>query len=410
MRILSPPLSVIESNLFDPSFGLIRRWIDGDPSLAADDLASLAADEEASALRRDLEDLQAEDVADLPMDLRMEPVEMPAHLAAQVDERVRASALGLSVSQPVPGLIVRVDRAIGPDGPLGWDMAHPFAVLLSEPAEHPDIWYGWLMASETDYATHWDLLLEESDQPVDPLAAMVQTWNPVHLYLPCASAPLGRLSPERLAAVRDLVNDMAVEDPDPAAADPGILVQRTTSSDSLVLTGSPLGDDADPRRRYQQLYFDAAGFVGAIARHALDHRVKPNPQPWWHGLLDDLRRAAGAAGLPLVPVPVAALGEADDLVAVTTDAGPPYRLGDLVELRLIASPAGDAVQLHLTLLRDEPLSVGVMRGERVRQQARLTAQARDADLFIGADQTLRLVVRNDADVILFSMGLGDVST
>ncbi len=404
MRILSPPLSVIESTLFDPSFGLIRRWIDADPSLSADDLASLAADEEASALRRDLDDLRAEDTDALTMTT----VAMPAHLAAQVNERVRASALGLSASQPIPGLIVRVDQAIGPDGPLGWDMAYPFAVLLSEPTEQPNIWYGWLMASETDYAGHWDLLLDEADQPVDPLAAMVQTWNPVHLYLPCASAALGRLSPERLAAVRDLVNDMAAEDPDPAAADPGTLVQRTTSSGSLVLTGSPLGNDADPRRRYQQLYFEAAGFVRAIARHALDHLLEPDPQPWWHGLLDDLRQAAGAAGLPLVPVPVAALGEDDDAVAVMTDAGPPYRLGDLVELRLIASPAGDAVQLHLTLLRDEPLSVAVMRGERVRQQARLTAQASDADLFIGADQTLSLVVRDDADAILFSMGLGDV--
>ncbi|CRI67851.1 hypothetical protein THIOKS1860020 [Thiocapsa sp. KS1] len=406
MRILSPPLSVIESTLFDPSFGLIRRWIDGDPSLSADDLASLAADEEASALRRDLEDLPVEGAESTPM----APVAMPAHLAAHVLERVRASALWLSVSEPVPGLIVRVDKALGPDGPLGWDMAHPFAVLLSEPIEHPDIWYGWLMASEIDYAESGDLLLEESDQPVDPLAAMVQTWNPVHLYLPCASAALGRLSPERLAAVRDLANDMAEADPDPAAADPGTLVHRTTSSGYLVLTGSPLGYDADPRSRYQQLYFEAAGFVRAIARHVLAHLVEPEPQPWWHRLLGDLMRAAGAAGLPLVPVQVAALGEADDSVGVTTDAENPYRLGDLVELRLIASPQGDAVQLHVTLLRDEPLSVGVIRGERVRQQARITPEARDADIFIGADQALSLFVRDDADVILFSMGLGDVGT
>ncbi len=401
MRELTPPLTVIEASLFDPSLRLVQRFLDDDPALTSEERTSLAADEGIQTHR------QALDEADVSADTSavVVPVALPNHLAEMVRQRVAVQDRNLSPA-PLPGLIVRIDQAVGPDGPLGWDIAHPFVVLLSEPTEHPDIWYGWLMSSETDYAGHWDLLLEETDQTYDPLAAMVQTWNPVHLYVDAISAPLGQLSPERLATVRELAQDLGGAQPDASDAAPGTLVQRTTSGDHLVLTGSPLGDGADPRWRYQELYFEAAGFVRTMARKALEHLAARQASSWWESVMTGLRTAAETAGITLTPVTAATLG---DEAAVAAGAEQVHRIGEMVELRLLPSTEGDAVQLHLVLAQTAPLRVGLALGARVRQQALLTQAAPETDLFAGADQALTFFIRDEDDQVRFSMALGKVS-
>ncbi|WP_213458880.1 hypothetical protein [Thiocapsa sp.] len=380
---------------------MVQRFLDDDPALTSEERTSLAADEGIQTHR------QALDEADVSADTSavVVPVALPNHLAEMVRQRVAVQDRNLSPA-PLPGLIVRIDQAVGPDGPLGWDIAHPFVVLLSEPTEHPDIWYGWLMSSETDYAGHWDLLLEETDQTYDPLAAMVQTWNPVHLYVDAISAPLGQLSPERLATVRELAQDLGGAQPDASDAAPGTLVQRTTSGDHLVLTGSPLGDGADPRWRYQELYFEAAGFVRTMARKALEHLAARQASSWWESVMTGLRTAAETAGITLTPVTAATLG---DEAAVAAGAEQVHRIGEMVELRLLPSTEGDAVQLHLVLAQTAPLRVGLALGARVRQQALLTQAAPETDLFAGADQALTFFIRDEDDQVRFSMALGKVS-
>lgn len=396
MRTLSPPLSVIESNLFDSSPALVRRWAEGDASLPAETRTALEADEVARALREDLEAGPA-DAGDLAPE---SAIAIPADLAEAVRLRVATANRRFS-AKPRPGLILRVHEAIGPDGPLGWDMARPLAVLLSEPTEHTRIWYGWLMSWETDYATWWDMLLEDKDEPYDPNAAMVQAWNPVHLYIPSACAPLGELSAERLAAVRDLADDLAGARPEPAEAAPGTLVQRTTTGGRLVLTGSPPGDASDPRHRYRQLYFEAAKLLREVATLAQARLGEQAAMPWWQRVLEDLRAAAAGAEIPLEPEPTGALS----VKVPPAEAGSTYRLGDWVRLRLIPSPEGDAVQIHLTLLGEDPLVVGLARGDKVRQQERLTPDAPEADLFAGADRRLTLFIRDSAGDLVFSKEL-----
>lgn len=403
MRELTPPLTVIEASLFDPSLRLVQRFLYDDPALTSEERTSLAADEGIQTHRQALDEAEVSDDTSAVV----VPVALPNHLAEMVRQRVAVQDRNLSPA-PLPGLIVRIDQAVGPDGPLGWDMAHPFVVLLSEPTEHPDIWYGWLMSSETDYAGHWDLLLEETDQPYDPLAAMVQTWNPVHLYVAAISAPLGQLSPERLATVRELAHDLGGAQPDASDAAPGTLVQRTTSGDHLVLTGSPLGDGADPRWRYQELYFEAAGFVRTMARKALEHLAARQASSWWESVMTGLRTAAETAGITLTPVTAPALG--DETAVADGDAGADQvnRIGDMVELRLLPSPDGDALQLHLVLAQTAPLRVGLALGDRVRQQALLTQDAPETDLFVGADQALTFFIHDEDDQVRFSMELGNV--
>lgn len=388
MLKLTPPLSVIESNLFDPSLDQLRRWSapDAQPAPADPDCQELL-----QAWNR-IETAIPEPHAAPP------PGPMPAHLADKI--RQRLAVANQTPQHPEPGLIVRLDRAMGPQGPLDWDMPQPLAVLLAEPTEEPDLWYGWLMAWETDYASPWDLILDDQDTPIDPLAAMVQVWNPVHLYWPAASAVLGRLQPERLAAVRDLALDLGTAAPPAGTARPGALVQRTTSGGHLVLTGTPLGADDDPRRRYRELYFAAAGLVRDMARQAVPVAAA---RPWWAGVLDAFRDSVRAAGLTLTPLPVAALGPSEP----EPDATASWQLADWITTRLIPGATGDSLRLQLRLLQSEPLLVGLERGGRVRQQSLLTPEAPEADLIAGADQDLTFFIRDAAGTTLYALPLHD---
>ena len=389
MLKLSPPLSVIESNLFDPSFDQLRRW-------SAADSPQPPTDPDCQERLHAWTHIQTT-IPDSPAALA--PTPMPAHLAAKIRQRLAVSEQARPL-QPEPGLIVRLDRAMGPHGPLDWDMPQPLAVLLAEPTEKPDLWYGWLMAWETDYAGPWDLILDDQDTPLDPLAAMVQVWNPVHLYWPAASAVLGWLQPERLATVRNLALDLGTAAPPTGSARPGTLVQRTTSSGHLVLTGTPLGTADDPRRRYRELYFAAAGLVRDMARQAVPIATA---RPWWAGVLDAFRDSVRTAGLTLTPLPVAALGPSEP----APDTSVYWQLADWITARLIPGATGDSLRLQVRLLQSEPLLVGLERGGRVRQQSLLTPETPETDLIAGADQDLTFFIRDAAGTTRYALSLHD---
>ena len=396
MRQLLPPLNVIEAGLFEPSPELIQRWALDGADLPPASRAALDANPDAHAmadvLRRPPDDDAFGDLPD------QGAVVLPAHLAAMIDARARLSALQLD-ARPRPGLMLRVDQATAPSGPTGWDMAQPLAVLLSEPTEHPDVWYGWLLASDTDYACTWDLLLEDDDGPVDPMAAMVQAWNPVHLYVPSAAAVLGELSAQRLAAVRDLALELLEADDDAAAADPGTLVQRVTQDGHLVLTGTPLGAADDPRWRYQELYFAAADLLRDLARQAI---IERSPRTsWWQQVLEALRAAADGWQLPLEPVPVLSLGTEDN----AGDLANHWHLGDWLDMSLIPSSTGDAIQIHLASRTAAVLSVALSADGVELQSARLDGAAAQADLFAGMGEALTFSVRDAEGKLLFEAAL-----
>lgn len=403
MRRLAPPLTVIEDALFDPSPALLQRWLDGDPTLSAERRATLAADPAAQAYA-------AAWRQEPPAPLHLPPgypVEVPAAIAEQIAARVATNALNLS-TQPRPGLILQIERALAPSGPLDWDLARPLAVLLSEPAEHPSVWYGWLMSPETDYASYWDLILEEEDAPVDPSVAMIQVYNPVHIYCPAASRALGQLSPTRLAAVRTLAADFLVGQPATLPKpDPGALLQRSTSAGHLILTGTPLGDEQDPRHVYQELYIVVADYVRAMARQALAELAAPEPAPWWHRALAALRDAADRWQVELAPVPVLAMGpETADLAAADSDITT-WRLGEALDLRLILGSDGQSIQIHATLAPGHaPVTLALVEPDGlVTQQQRLDALQPEGDLW--AEGGLTLSIRDEEGGHLLEAHLPD---
>jgi hypothetical protein len=127
-------------------------------------------------------------------------------------------------------------------------------VLLTQ-AIGVDQWAGYLVAPECDWAGAFDVLLEPTDEPFDPLCGMVQCWNPVLI----SSRPhqdahiLGQLSAARLHMMSIAASDMLRTDNDRGTADPGIIALRSLSDDQTVLTGSAVGE-IDVRLEFQALY------------------------------------------------------------------------------------------------------------------------------------------------------------
>lgn len=301
MNTLWPPLTLLENELFSPSDALIERWRNG-KELPTDVLRALESDPEAHARRAALD--AATSVADETVtdDAPIPP--MPPDLRALIRQRV-AARKALFSRLPTPGQIVRIDEVRGPNGSLNWDLPRPLAVLLAEPTETRQVWYGWLATAESDYAGYWDLLLGSEDEPCDPLARMVQLWNPVHVYLPSVSRVLAELTPDRLAAVRALAVDCATApEPDPSLAKPGQTMRRQVAS-HWVRTGTPLGGAEDPRFRYQQLYYAYAAAVREPAKLAA--QAESSVPSWW----ENLAAAFSRFFEPYQPI-AHAMGEADN--------------------------------------------------------------------------------------------------
>lgn len=140
--------------------------------------------------------------------------------------------------------------------PEGRPLPRPLAVLLDRRLEGA-LWAGWLACPEADYAGDTDLVLDEGDGPFDPIASMVQAWNPVRVLVPGNSRVVAVLSPDKLAVVT-MLSAQAGAPRQKEPARPGRISARDFSGGHVALTGTPLSDTGDPRADFRQLYLRIA--------------------------------------------------------------------------------------------------------------------------------------------------------
>lgn len=411
MRTLRPTLTFIESNLFQPSDDLIQRWTAGEP-LPPGMADALAANPDARARRADLERAESEEDDEIPGEA-IEVPPMPPKLRALIRRRVAARNAAFD---PIPqaGQIVRIDAVRGPDGLLETiDLPQPLAVLLAEPTAIDRVWSGWLVATETDYAGPDDVLLGPEDEPCDPLARTIQTWNPVRVYLPSVSRVLAQLTPERLAAVRALAATRTA--PTASAADParpGRVVSRQAGSYS-VLTGAPLGDDDDPRRAYRNLYARAVQTfleppVALAQAFALEKPAKParsaasSPLDRLVGVLRDWAERCGEALTPVTPLAQPMSGGA------ATDPGEAhYQLGGRVSLHLRAAATPPFVQVRVERLPEAaPLRVEWREAGELLLKAPLDSNHPAVDVTVDPGRPSELTLVDEAGAVLARFPLG----
>jgi hypothetical protein len=189
--------------------------------------------------------------------------ELPEVLAGCLSRKTTAAkALG-AVNRPRAGQIVAIETLTGPAGEIDEDISRPLCALIDRPTDTPNVFWGWMVGAEPDYASEADFVFADEDEPRDPIAATVQLWNPVRVYWPSVARVVGQLAPGRLAALRALAADFLTGDGGlgagtPAAEAPDRLVVRHTADGDVVITGALMGDDSDMRALYQTMYLGAA--------------------------------------------------------------------------------------------------------------------------------------------------------
>lgn len=206
-------------------------------------------------------------------------------LADLIQRRQRARALGLDHQPWQAGWIVSVVDGSG----------HRLHALLDRRLRAEGVWRGWLAVAETAWAGASDVLLEPADDPFDPAAGVIQTWNPVRLREPAGRGTcmvLGRLGTARLDAVRSVA---AEHESGPAwdiPSQPGTIALRTTAGGHAVLTGTPLAAQDDPRQPYRELFAERARAFSAetdAQPRSQSRREQPaardrDSAPWWSAI------------------------------------------------------------------------------------------------------------------------------
>ncbi|KAF1856335.1 hypothetical protein Lal_00037375 [Lupinus albus] len=177
---------------------------------------------------------------------------IPGHLLELVQRRVAATQRKLPLAVGQIRAVVRVPGAQADGRALGKTCG-----ILLERWLGGRYWAGSLVAQEAAYATDRDLVLQDDDGLVAPEAAMVQTWNPVEMELTGDEVLLGTLTPTALRAASILGDpSFAVRDAgrDFVAPRPGRVGAWDLDDETTLTTGTPLGEDDDPRLAYQALY------------------------------------------------------------------------------------------------------------------------------------------------------------
>ncbi len=340
-RPLSPSLESIERRLFGVNPVLIAAVERGETSK---DVAQAVMKSEEWARRAEADEQLSEPVGDAS------EVRLAEHVLDVIRRRSDAmrAAASLTSTVPAPGLIVELSEIRTPKpGQLDWVMQVPLHVLLDEPDETPQVWHGWLVSGEPDYASWWDFVLQDQDEPFEPFACVVQLWNPVQVYLPMISKPVSSLSLRRLQAVRALAADFVDGTIPPGVPVwPGRVAVRETSDGMIVATGSPLGGERDPRHRYQHLLHHAAEAVREPARLAIAAAVAPSART---SLMASWIEAARRLGEMLELQPRVAVAMSGEAAGDADLIWPDHARISILELaddgagRIVVSALGDQV-------------------------------------------------------------------
>jgi hypothetical protein len=194
-------------------------------------------------------------------------VGMPDAIRSAIGRTVAAQEL--AKIKPRVGSIVLLSSIAHQDGAIVQELPTPIAICLEAQKRRSGTgseWIGWVASPDVDYATDLDVLLEPGDEPFDPLAGMVQVWNPVSVWVPNDARVIAQLSEYRLSVIQEVARDGPDSKSRPS---PGRVALRATGSGRAVLTGTRLSEDDDDRAAYRLIYTRVAKAFGASAEAQL---------------------------------------------------------------------------------------------------------------------------------------------
>ncbi len=252
MNELKSSINQIQYNLFAPAYDLVKAWVEEAETLDGEiikklEASSLAQQEKQAYLQAKVseEKDRIEDIVnalfatETTTNLPQQTSTIPDVIKNLIQQRSEAANHPFD-KLPKEGQILLLGKGNGSSDDLELAIASPLTLILNKASTDRNIWDGWLVAKETDYATDWDLLLNlNDDAPLDPLAGMVQIWNPVKIYLPLIEKTIGTLKPARLTELRTLATEYKKS----------IAMTGKTSNTSSVI------------QQYQKMYRKVAIFI-----------------------------------------------------------------------------------------------------------------------------------------------------
>lgn len=414
MKQLSPSLQEIENTFTRPSDDLLMKVANRDSTVAADLRESIEADKELAEIIDELRKPVEEEHINIDTSVSSE---IPEYITDLIKRRVAVSTHQFS-SVPTAGQILLIDSVIGPSGDLGLDLPQSLTVLIDhastdeEGEEIPDVWYGWMVAPETDYATYWDFILTQEDEPFDPIAGMVQVWNPVQVYLKSTSRVIGQLRKQRLKALHSVAEEyLFQQNLDSAFANPGFIALRTTHDGAVVLTGTPLSGPDDPRWHYQEIYHavatEAVLVPAQLALEVASLTSSPVSIDVWSILKEIISRGsekvkntmASLISVDLTPgYAAAALGDS------RSENPELYLFGDLVEIRC-ALLEDDFIRLSMRLLKNSvSVQVQLYQEDILYTNIELSSQKAEHTFILEPDKKYALTVSGENGSIFYTTG------
>lgn len=259
---LYPPLEQIENSLFSISDDLLHKLAIKDKSLTKE-LCEAALADETTAIKVDV----FREALSHPIEIESsehQEVPMPGFIDELITSKVAAQLVDFGKIAQVGQLIVLEELTTPAGQRVNLYFSQSPFVLLESQDLNTKVWHGFMVASEIQYASYWDALLEPEDEPFDPALGMVQVWNPIQISIPNGKKVtcLGKLSPKRMQAIRALSAEYLLGDSTETKTKIGYIASRSTFHGYSIVTGTPLVDD-DPRRAYQQIYHHVADLINA---------------------------------------------------------------------------------------------------------------------------------------------------
>ncbi len=341
---LYPTLSQIQQRLFGVPDGLLQRLAESDPTVPQAIQQAALANPDVQQRVHLLQQTAAEPVLELPSELPAPP----AFIQALIGQKVAAHRADFGRA-PQRGQLVRLAS-----------VPTPAVALLAGYDDDSQVWHGWWVSPDVQYAGFWDFLLQAEDAPFDPACGVVQLWNPTQLHLTAETDvyAVGRLSEARMQAVEALALEYLLGDPQMPRSRPGLCALRAIGDGFSVVTGTPLGQDDDPRYAYQQVYHQWAAVLNEPAQA---WQRASQPEPDWLAALNDRVAAAWRklTGISPQALPVVAFAMGEE----TGETGENVQLLSLQEdLQLTLSQLGGQIAVCLSYGGETPLTVTLVDG------------------------------------------------
>ena len=384
----TPSMMVIRHNLFAPSYDLVKKWVEQPQTLDTAIIKKLEASTLAQQEKQAYLDSQRpeeEMVAELFSSEANEnspsqDVPIPDAILQLIEQRSKTAQHTFSQA-PREGLMVLVGKGDGSADDLSLAMASPLVVMLDKESDQKNIWNAWMVATEKDYATKWDMLLDaKKDAPLDPLAGMVQVWNPLRINRSLIEKTVGELSLERLTELRKLNDDY----------------KRT-----LAVSGET-GISSKSIQQYQKMYREVASFINkkAVLNKSLFER-------WKTAFLSQAEKL-GHCFIPVDIVNYAMGSETDN------DKEKKWVLDNDYQFSFAGQKVGDKLLIEISIEHSNPgesqFNIEYKENGFLAHHATLSKQSNKTKLICDPDNLPELIIKDNKGKELHSLNLSINST